>query len=39
LLEAGSEWTAYAECARKKVAAEFDIKKEAEKLEAIFRST
>ncbi|RKD98092.1 glycosyltransferase [Halopiger aswanensis] len=39
LLEAGSEWTAYAERAREKVAAEFNIEKEAEKLEAAFRST
>ncbi|ELZ08704.1 hexosyltransferase/glycosyltransferase [Natrinema thermotolerans DSM 11552] len=39
LLEAGSEWTAYAERAREKVAAEFNIKKEAEELEATFRST
>ncbi|MDB2239558.1 glycosyltransferase [Halorubrum ezzemoulense] len=39
LFEAGSDWTAYAEHAREKVVAEFNIEKEAEKLEATFRSS
>jgi len=39
LLRDGSGWTVYAERAREKVAAEFNIEKEAEKLKEVFRST
>jgi glycosyltransferase involved in cell wall biosynthesis len=39
LLKNNSEWTAYADRARKKVASEFNIETEAEKLEATFRAT
>lgn len=38
LLKNDSEWTAYADCARKKVAAEFNIATQAERLEATFRA-
>jgi len=36
LLEDDSEWSLYAEHAREKVTAEFNIEKEAEKLKSIF---
>jgi glycosyltransferase involved in cell wall biosynthesis len=39
LLEASSEWTAYAKRAREKVVSEFNIEKESEKIETSFRST
>lgn len=38
LLKNNTEWAAYANCARKKVASEFNIETEAEKLEAAFRA-
>jgi len=38
LLEDDSEWTSYAERAREKVTAEFNIEREAEKLEATFKT-
>jgi glycosyltransferase involved in cell wall biosynthesis len=38
LLKNNSEWTAYADCARKKVTSEFNIETEAEKLKATFRA-
>jgi glycosyltransferase involved in cell wall biosynthesis len=37
LLENDSEWTAYAERAHQKVATDFNIEKEAEKLESVFK--
>jgi glycosyltransferase involved in cell wall biosynthesis len=38
LLKNNSEWTAYAERAREKVVADFNIETEAEKLEATFQA-
>lgn len=39
LLQSGSEWARYATNGREKVTAEFNVEKEADKLEAAFRKT